>query len=237
MRGRLVLKLLVGGTGFVLGCAMAVWLVLWVGVRSSTVRVPQLVGLEPSRAAARLQESGLLARVQEGAFSAEVPPGKVAIQRPGPGFQLKRGSTVLLQPSLGEAAVRMSDLTGMPVSLAEAQLEGEGLLVERRCEVSGEADAVVVLATSPGPGTMVAPGSAVVLLVNRAPRRTTYVMPDFVGMPEGEAARAVAALGFRVAAVQRVDYPGALPGTVLRQDPAAGGPASEAAVVGLWVSR
>jgi beta-lactam-binding protein with PASTA domain len=47
----------------------------------------------------------------------------------------------------------------------------------------------------------------------------------------------IRALGFRLAAVQRVLYPGVQPGVVLRQDPAAGGRIAESAVVALWVSR
>ncbi len=223
--------------GLVLGCGLAVWTVLWVSLRSSATRVPNVVDTDSARAAALIEASGLVARVQDGVFDAQVGAGRIASQRPPAGFELKRGATVMLYPSLGKAVQRLGDLAGLPVSLAEAELENEKLTVDRQCEVDGQADGVLVLAQMPGPDALVAPGSAVTLLVNRAPRQKRYVMPEFVGVAEADAARVIRALGFQLATVQRVSYPGVSPDTVLRQDPASGGPVSEGAVVGLWVSR
>jgi eukaryotic-like serine/threonine-protein kinase len=232
-----VLRWFVAIAGGLVGCAAAVWLVLWISLRSSAVRVPEVRGMEISHGAGVLRESGLLVRIQEGVFDALVPIGRIAQQRPAPGFQLKRGSTVLLLPSLGTEARRVGELVGLPVSLAEAELENEGLTVGSRCEVEEQADAVVVLAQTPPGGTLVAPSAGVALLVNRLPQRTTYVMPDFVGMSEPDATRIIRQQGFRLAEVQRVPYAGAPAGVVLRQDPPGGGPVADAAVVGLWVSR
>jgi eukaryotic-like serine/threonine-protein kinase len=232
-----VLRWFVAIAGGLVGCAAAVWLVLWISLRTSAVRVPEVRGMEISHGAGILRESGLLVRLQEGVFDPSVPVGRIAQQRPAPGFQLKRGSTVLLLPSLGTEARRLGQLAGLPVSLAEAELESEGLTAGTTCEVEEQADAVVVLAQTPQAGALVAPGSAVALLINRTPRRTVYVMPDFVGMGEQDATRIIRAQGFRLAEVQRVPYAGAPAGVVLRQDPTGGGPVADAAVVGLWVSR
>ncbi len=232
-----LLRWLLALAGLVIGCGLAVWTVLWVSLRSSATRVPNVVDTDTAHAAAVIEASGLIARVQDGVFDAQVGAGRIATQRPPAGFELKRGATVMLYPSLGKAVQKVGDLTGLPVSLADAELESEGLTVDRRCEVEGQADGVLVLAQMPAPDTLVAPGSAVTLLVNRTPRQKRYVMPEFVGNVEADATRVIRALGFQLATVQRVSYPGVAPGTVLRQDPAAGGPVIEAAVVGLWVSR
>ena len=222
---------------FAVGGAVAVWLVLWVGLRSSTARVPDLRGLEMTGAIAVVQEAGLIVRVQEGVFAPDVDLGHVARQRPAPGAQLKRGGTVLLSPSLGEAASRVPDVARLPASVAEAQIGEAGLRVGWRSQVEGEADAALVVAQAPVAGSAVAPAGEVALLVNRGPRERRYVAPDFTGAREEDAARVIRALGFRLAAVQRVAYPGVPPGVVLRQDPPAGGPVAQAAVVALWVSR
>jgi serine/threonine-protein kinase len=232
-----LLRWLAAAVGLVIGCGVAVWVVLWVSLRSSAAHVPSITGMEAAHAAAVIQNAGLVPRIQQGVFDPQVPAGHIASQRPIAGFELKRGNTVLLFPSLGKAVQKLPDFTGLPLSLAEAQLESEHLTVERRCEVDGQADGVVVLAQMPGPDTLVAPGSGVTLLVNRTPRERRFVMPDFVGRAENDAARALQNLGFQLATVQRVSYPGVAPGSVLRQDPQAGGPAPLAAVVGLWVSR
>lgn len=237
MKARTLLGIVVGGVGLVAGSGLAVWLVLWVGLRTSAVRVPDVRGIDPPRAVAHLQSSGLVARLQDGVFDREVPAGRISRQRPAPGFELKRGATVLLYPSLGEAAQKVGDLVNMPVSMAEAEIEDEKLVVGRRCDVDGQADSVTVIAQSPAAGTLVAPGSEVALLVNRSLRERRYVMPDFVGADQDDAARVIGALGFRLAQVQRVPYPGIRPAVVLRQDPQAGGPVSESAVVALWVSQ
>lgn len=226
-----------GFIGFGLGLGLAVWLVLWVSLRTSVVRVPAVVGQLPHEALSLLQEDGLLGRLQDGVFDGTVPAGKVAVQRPAPGFALKRGAVVLLHVSLGNAAQAVPEVTGLPIALAQAQIEAQGLTVVRRCEVEGQAGAAVVLAVSPPPHTMVPPGSGVVLLVNRGARQRTFVMPDFVGESETMATAVIRNLGFRLASLQRVAYPGIRPGLVLRQDPPAGGMVTESALVALWLSR
>lgn len=237
MKASVLLHVVLAAAMFAVGCAVAVWLVLWVGLRSSAARVPDLRGLEITHAIAAAQDAGLIVRVQEGIFAPAIAVGRVARQRPAPGTQLKRGGTVLLSPSLGEAATRVPDLVRLPASVAEAQLEDAGLRSGWRSHVEGEADAALVVAQSPPAGNAVAPASEVAMLVNRGPRERRYVAPDFTGAREEDAARVIRVLGFRLAAVQRVVYPGVRSGIVLRQDPPAGGPVSEAAVVALWVSR
>lgn len=226
-----------GAIGLVVGTSLAVWLVLWVSLRSSAVKVPSVLGKDLPHATTVLQEAGLAARFQDGVFSREVPIGRIAMQRPGPGLQLKRGAAILLYPSLGEEVRRVPELSGLPLSLAQAELENSGLQTDHLCEVEGEGDGVVVVAHSPAAGTQVAPNSGVTLLVNRVARQSRHVMPDLYGAAEEDATRVVRALGFQLAAVQPVPYPGVAPGVVLRQSPASGEPVAEAAVVALWVSR
>jgi len=223
--------------GFLVGALAAGWLVLWVGLHSSAVRVPSVVGIEGTHAVEILHEHGLTGRLREGVFDPAVSPGLIALQQPAAGFQLKRGATVRLAPSLGREARRVPDLATLPLSLAEAELDGMGLRTGRRSEVEGLADAVVVVAHSPGAGALVSPGSPLALLVNRSPRIRRFVMPDFVGTRESDAVRVIRALGFRLAEAQRVPYAGVQTGLVLRQDPSAGGPVVEGSVVVLWVSR
>ncbi|MBP7797681.1 MAG: PASTA domain-containing protein [Thermoanaerobaculaceae bacterium] len=226
-----------GLVGLVVGVGLAVWVVLWISLRSSAVRVPAVVGQDLATAAATLQDVGLVGRVQEGVFSRDMAIGRIAVQRPGPGLQLKRGAAILLYPSLGEEVRRVPELRGLPLALAQVELESSGLFTDHLCEVEGEGDSVTVIGHSPAAGTQVAPASRVTLLVNRVPRQRRYVMPDLYGVTEDGATRTVRALGFQLATVQPVPYPGVPAGIVLRQSPAAGEAVAEAAVVALWVSR
>ena len=62
-------------------------------------------------------------------------------------------------------------------------------------------------------------GSQVSLLVNRAERGTSYVMPDLIGINGDRAVEILRERGFRVAVVGSVPYPGVAAGVVLRQSP------------------
>jgi beta-lactam-binding protein with PASTA domain len=130
-------RALAGLVGMGAGAGLAFWLVLWINLRSSAVRAPDVRGLESARAVALVQEAGLVGRVQDGVFDANVIAGHVASQHPAPGFELKRGGTVMLYPSLGQAVQRVANVTGLPDSLAEAELEAAHLTLARRCEVEG----------------------------------------------------------------------------------------------------
>jgi serine/threonine-protein kinase len=237
MRAHPLLRWLAALSGLAVGFAIAVWLVLLISLRSSAAKVPNVRGMDLGYATTAVQADGLVPRIQDGVFDPQVEVGRVAQQRPPAGFELKRGASVLIYPSLGRSVQRVGDLTNLPVSLAEAELEAEKLPVDRRCEVDGQADGIVVTAQMPAAGTLVGPGTPVTLLVNRSPRERRYVMPDFVSTREEDATRVLRALGFQLAAVQRVAYPGVVQATVLRQDPPAGGPVAHGAVIGLWVSR
>lgn len=223
--------------GAVVGCGFAVWLTLWISIRSTAARVPDVRAEEPAQAAAMIQQAGLVARLQEGVYDPTIASGRIAVVKPPPGFQLKRGDTVLLYPSLGEATQRVPDLVGMPETVADTELEATGLSPGLHSRIDGEGDSVAVIAQTPDAGTLVGQGGTVTLLINRSPARRRYVMPDLVGVREDVAAGAVRALGFRLANLQRVAYQGLARGIVLRQDPMAGAPVRDASVVALWVSQ
>jgi beta-lactam-binding protein with PASTA domain len=223
--------------GVTTGCAIAVWVTLWISVRSSAAVVPDLQGLDPSQAAKTVARAGLVPRLQDGVFDQSTDIGRIALQRPPAGFQLKRGATVLIYPSLGRATIKMPDLVGLPDTVAESELEDAKLHLGAVCQVDGQSDALGVVAQQPAAGALVGEGVSVSLLVNRGAARRSYVMPDFVGERESAAAETLRRLGFRLAAVKRVDYQGLAPGLVLRQDPPAGGPVLDSAVVALWVSQ
>lgn len=223
--------------GIVVGGAVAAWVVLWLSLKASAVRVPAVEGQPPEVAARALQAVGLVPRLQDPIPDPHHPPGIVARQRPVAGFQLKRGSTVLLYPSLGAAGIRVPDLTGLPPAAAAAQLEQVGLAEGDHADVFGEGSGVAVVAQSPPAGSLAAPGSRVSFLINRHPLERHVVMPDVVGEPVEVAQGWLARWGFRVDGVQPVPYPGIPTGTVVKQAPAAGGPALLGTGVVLWASR
>ncbi|MGQ9751335.1 MAG: PASTA domain-containing protein [Thermoanaerobaculaceae bacterium] len=228
---------LVTFAGLVIGAVTTSWLVLWLSLRTTTVRVPDVQGQPPESAAGALQRVGLVPRVQVPVPDPKYPVGLVAKQKPGPGFQLKRGSPVFLYPSSGTGGVLVPDFRGLPPTAVVAQLEELGLAEGTTAEVSGEAKGFVVVAQVPPPGASVATGGRVSLLVNRGLDRPRVVMPDLVGEPVQEVKQLLGNWGFRLDAVEYVTYPGLPPGTVVKQVPPPGGPAFLGGGVLLWAAR
>jgi beta-lactam-binding protein with PASTA domain len=75
------------------------------------------------------------------------------------------------------------------------------------------------------------------LLVNRAERGASYVMPDLIGVDGGHAAESHRDRGFRVAIVGSRPYPGVVAGVVLRQSPQAGFQIAPGEPISVEVSR
>jgi beta-lactam-binding protein with PASTA domain len=79
--------------------------------------------------------------------------------------------------------------------------------------------------------------SSVALLVNRAERGVSYVMPDLIGVNGDRAAEALRQRGFRAAVVSSSPYPGVVGGIVLRQNPQPGFQIRPGEPISLEVSR
>ena len=202
--------------------------------------VPDVVGMTTGEAIASLQSAGFEEEVSE-AFS-DRPAGEVASQEPAAGQNLKEGSTVALIVSKGREPVTVPDVVGAASAAATATLREAGLETNVVTVPSGEAEGTVV-AQNPGAGKSAKRGDTVRLNVARTADDTTpattapppatntspgpappptrpSVVPDAVGSPLADAARAFGAEELKVS-VQPVpsDEPA---GTVVAQARPAG---------------
>jgi beta-lactam-binding protein with PASTA domain len=96
---------------------------------------------------------------------------------------------------------------------------------------------VGVLAADPPAPTVVAPQSAVALLVGIAPPAPEYVMPDLIDRPVDSVRPALEARGLHVSTVKYEAYPGIADGTIIRQYPLRGAPVSTQDPISIVVSR
>ncbi|MHB8464910.1 MAG: protein kinase domain-containing protein [Acidimicrobiales bacterium] len=125
--------------------------------------MPDVTGKTVQDATATLYAAGITnspAQVQ--AFSDSVPSGSVISTDPPPGAQADRAGTPTLTVSKGPEEVKVPDVTGETVSVAEAQLTAAGLVPSGPY---GPPGADVVQQTSPRAGRKVKSGSTVVLYV------------------------------------------------------------------------
>ena len=132
------------------------------------VAVPDVVGQNADDAERGLRQAGFAVRRTE--VDAGGTQGDVVGTDPAAGTQVTAGSTVTLQVTTGDGGdTEMPDVTGDRVFDAQRKLQQAGitnLSVQQQATSDADADGRV-LDQSPSPGTKVAPGDRVVLVVGR----------------------------------------------------------------------
>jgi serine/threonine-protein kinase len=126
----------------------------------------------------------------------------------------------VLVVSSGPEQVSVPDVVGAGEADARSRLEGAGLRAEVSEEESTDEDPGTVLRQDPGPAQKVAKGSAVKLVVAKAPPDVD--VPDVVDQERDAAQSTLEDAGFEVRVREEtVETPGE-DGKVIRQDPDGG---------------
>jgi beta-lactam-binding protein with PASTA domain len=195
------------------------------------VLVPNVVGQPGANALRQLSDAGLHVSRTERAESRQ-PEGSVVSQTPDPGrrvpFNTPVGITIAARPM-----VRVPNVIGRSEADARRLLEQADLTAGPADHEPSGATAGTVLRQSPDPGTSVALGNPVTLIVAVA---ETAPVPAVVGMNVDDARLALHAERLAVGTVglqeTRVDRPG----VVLAQSRVAGTPAATGTAVDLLVA-
>lgn len=134
--------------------------------KAENAAVPNVVGLVQADAEATLADAGLRSVVVQNP-SAEVAVGVVALQSPRSGASVAVGATVGLVVSSGppedSTTTQVPDVTGSPLSDAQATISDAGLSTQIVPVTGTEEDANTVVAQLPTAGATIAPGSTVIL--------------------------------------------------------------------------
>jgi eukaryotic-like serine/threonine-protein kinase len=207
-----------------------------VALKTREVAVPALTGKSVNDATVLLADAGLNLRVEEGPRSdPKVPAGQILSQEPEPGVRMRRERSVKVWVSSGPRASIVPALLGESERTAQLRVKQDGIELGEVAEIrSAEYPSDAVIAQTPPPGSN---APRVALLVNRAERGATYVMPDLIGVNGGRAADLLRARAFRVTVVGDHPYPGVPAGIVLRQNPQAGFQISPGEPISIEVSR
>lgn len=229
-------KLLLLGGALFLTYVLFTAAAMRVALKSREVVVPSLAGKTVNDATAVLFQSGLNLRVEEARRpDPKVPAGQILSQDPEAGARTRRERSVKVWVSAGPRSTIVPTLLGDSDRAAQLRLQQEGLELAGISEIrSGEYPPDAVIAQNPDPKSS-APKVAV--LLNRAERGATYVMPDLIGVNGDRAADLLRARAFRVAVVGDHPYPGVPAGIVLRQNPQAGFQIAPGEPISLEVSR
>lgn len=130
------------------------------------VDVPDVIGQTLATARARITSSGLVVGAVEEAEGAGTP-GLVNATTPGPGEHASRGSTVRISVVAASRQVAVPDVTGQRQTQARDAITAAGLVAgDLHHTFNDMRPPFIILSTDPPAGTMVEPGSAVMLTIN-----------------------------------------------------------------------
>lgn len=205
--------------GVIAGGVWGAWRSVSAYFNVAEVEVPRLVGLPQAEAQARAAQSGLSLNVQTTAYSETVPVDAVVAQDQPVGKRVKSGRVINVVLSLGKEMVSVPDLVGQTLLQARLIIEGARLRIGRLDErFDDTVKSGLVVSQDPPPGSRLARGSAVTLLVSRGPELVE--MPLLVGRPLEVARRRLEGLGLIVRQVRSAISSDLPAGTVVDQSPA-----------------
>ncbi|QGG94965.1 PASTA domain-containing protein [Actinomarinicola tropica] len=219
--------------------ACLVWFTGTAGLAGSTATedlaaVPEVIGLSEAEASTAIDDAGFVIRVVP-LRNVDVPAGEVFRQSPPAGTKAPVGSPVELVVSAGDEFVLVPQLYGSLESDLAQTLFFRGLGLG---EVTYRQDPTTqpgeVLEQDPLPGTEVAAGTVVNVVVSEGP--PDVLVPDVDGLSQAEAVQILASAGFNAAPVQR--YSSYVPvGDVISTEPRAGREAPYGSTITVYVSR
>ena len=135
-----------------------------------------------------------------------------------------------------DAQVTVPEVRELPIDQAIQLIEGRRLRAERREQPfnpSFPRDAIVD--QNPSPNATVKPGRRIYLYVNSGTERSV-AMPEVRTLTESVARSELADLGLVQVSLRQDERPSPFPGTVTRQEPAAGTTIRTSESVSLWIS-
>ena len=191
---------------------------LTVSAGPGEAEIPEVEGLDQATALRRIEGAGFESEVTR-RFSTEVEAGLVISTNPAGGRTAQQGSTVAVVVSRGPKQVRVPALIGVQSDVAIARLEArdlEATITERE----DEAPEGQVLEQTPSPGSSVAVGAEIQLVVSSG--QAKVALPDVVGSARSEAVGLLRQLGLRVVVSERDTSDPAERNVILTQDPGSG---------------
>jgi serine/threonine-protein kinase len=193
--------------------------------------VPKVAGMPAAAAQTDLRNAGLTPVTGKAEFNNQVAKGMVVSTDPAGGARLAKGGRVTLIVSAGPHMITVPQVTGQPLTSAQAALKHVGLVPGKvKLVPSATIGAGIVIATDPGAGTPWPQPKPVTLTVSAGPP-----VPNFVGQPKTVAEQWAAANGVSLNEVT-AHSSGQPVGTVLRQSVKPGSAFTKGQVITIDIS-
>jgi len=175
------------------------------------------------KAVEMLEESGFEVEWVDTEEVSGIPKGVVIDQQPRPGSTVKSGRVIRLMVTGGQKFFPMPNLVGQVLKAANLILDNSKLVLDTVEYIfSSDKPEGVVFAQSILPGSMVAAGTPVRLVVSKGKPERQYEVPRVVGLSLSEARQAIRNAGLRVGILRYIPNADLNPNTVIDQTPKAG---------------
>lgn len=189
------------------------------GSNRQQITVPSVVGQSFANAVATLQGVGL--NYSERLRQSNQPGGTVLSQNPSGGSSASPGTNVVLTVST-QSSTQVPNVVGLTQAAAGSALRGANLQVgnvSQQCSSSGIPNGSVI-ASNPGSGATVNPGTPVDLSVSSGPCQVTVL--NVVGMSQSAATTALTNQQLTPTVVNTTNCSSTQAGTVISQNPTGG---------------
>ena len=229
--------------GFIILGVLIVWLKAYTQ-HGEEVCVQDVRGMTVNEAVPLLKAQGLKMEVIDSTYSDKVPFGTIVEQDPRPDSHAKEGRLVYVTiNATTRRQVIMPDLQDMSYRQAEATLRSMGLKVDTAYEYRPSQFKDLVLDVKSGgqsvtPGTKMAQGTRVKLVVGKGRGSERVSVPNVVGLTLQEARSVILTRRLTMGAVQYDEKPQeGVTQFVYRQSPGEGEMLVEGETVAVYMSR
>lgn len=206
-------------------------------VSGSEVTVPNVVGMSEEEAIENLKDADFNPQISDTSFGVSLPPGRIFLQKPEAGKQVKEGRTIYLFISGGDQSISVPLLKGKSVRDARFALERIGLKLGKIEEIASTHPKDMVFDQQFAEGTNLKKGQSVGISVSIGKGEGDIVVPDLIGKSLTEAQKILSDSTLIVGKVNYQISNTLLPNTVLDQYPAPGNKLNSSSSVDLFITK
>lgn len=206
-----------------------------------TITVPNLQGMHRDKLEEFLEERDLEYFIDDSSYHVGMGSFLVYQQYPLAGAKVKKGRKIYVSINSGKPdLIKMPNLLNRSVMNAQREIENMGLRMgETKLIPDLQLNAVLkqqIGGSDIAPGTLVAKGTRIDLVIGDGLSNRELQVPDLRGMPLDEAVFLLKGSGLQKGTVLTEEDPEVPANYVIRQKPDPGGKIREGDVVDIWIS-
>lgn len=172
-------------------------------VTTSTVAMPDVVGVHVDDARKTLAAAGLVAEL-EYEESDSYDAGVVISASVNRDVEVEVGSTVVITVSAGAQGIEVPSVTDMTFEEANSKLVSAGFLVNKAEDYSATVERGYVISQNPAEGNKAPRGSVITITVSKGEEDTKVQVPQLVGKTEDEGTIMAIEAGLEIGSVSYV---------------------------------